>query len=279
MEVMSVIFGCMVMVAMLFLFVSMFNLLNTDSNQRPRAKIFPEHLLRRIGVIDENDKLELYKHALKEEVDIYVELHNRLFNIKNVEDFEEVRKDIFTKLRGFHSMPISPLLDAYKCFSDAKIPTKEELNMQNLTIPSELLSEIELITEDCTDILYTGSRFICNPPVMDTDLDIVLLTNDIQTVHDTLINMGYTWCGEHYDETDFIALRKGTINAILVQDVDVFESWQYATEIATRLNLKSKDKRIKLFKLVREEYVKDKLVSKISLKHSIQEYRGIMNVR
>lgn len=110
----------------------------------------------------------------------------------------------------------------------------------------------------------SGSRVVCNPPVMDTDFDIVVLlkhADDCKYIEDE----GYKYTvptkedgyelqeietegtNEHWLRT----YRKGEINLICLIDPIRFGRWKLATEIAKTLNLESRDDRIALFALVK----------------------------
>lgn len=97
--------------------------------------------------------------------------------------------------------------------------------------------------------LRTGSREICDPPVMDTDVDIVAL--DVKhELGSALRKCGYkqtTPTQEGYDETDFITYRNGEVNLIVVHDKGSFSAWIAATAAAKQLNIKSKKERVRLF--------------------------------
>jgi hypothetical protein len=99
----------------------------------------------------------------------------------------------------------------------------------------------------------TGSRYICNPPVMDTDNDTVILVNGYYDWDEMLYNEGWEDCGTDYDsmDGDFRAYRKGEENYIVTEDEDFFFSYVKATEGAKALNLLNKEDRIKLFAAVR----------------------------
>ena len=99
----------------------------------------------------------------------------------------------------------------------------------------------------------TGSRYICNPPVMDTDNDTVILVNGYYNWEEMLPNEGWEDCGIDYDnmDGDFRAYRKGEENYIVTEDEDFFFSYVKATEGAKALHLLNKEDRIKLFSAIR----------------------------
>ena len=134
--------------------------------------------------------------------------------------------------------------------------------IQKTTVPY-FLSKFALATST------TGSRVICNPPVMDTDFDVVVLlgcADDTQYIEDE----GYIYTIpelKEYDVTDvetdgsnehwIKTYRKGDINLICLIDPTRFGRWKLATAIATRFNLQSRDDRVDLFKFIKEhqEYI------------------------
>lgn len=89
----------------------------------------------------------------------------------------------------------------------------------------------------------TGSRVICNPPVMETDADFVVLD---QAGVLNLRSWAEATTDSEYDGGTH-TFRLGEVNLIVVDDGDDFKRWKVATQIATRLNLTSKPERIALF--------------------------------
>jgi hypothetical protein len=98
----------------------------------------------------------------------------------------------------------------------------------------------------------TGSRYICNPPVADTDRDTVILVNGYYDYDELLekegwvesINDGYKSGGR------FVSYRKGIDNYIVTEEPDFFNEYVIATEVAKMLNLQKKEDRIALFQKV-----------------------------
>lgn len=94
----------------------------------------------------------------------------------------------------------------------------------------------------------TGSRYICNPPVMDTDNDTVFLVNGYYDYASILLNDGWEDCGECYElPGEFRAFRKGEENYICTEDEKFFDAYVKATDGAKALNLLKKEDRITLF--------------------------------
>lgn len=115
----------------------------------------------------------------------------------------------------------------------------------------------------------TGSRYVCNPPVMDTDFDVVVLlkkAEDVVYIEDE----GYVYTvpeandGYEANEIETAGLnghwlktyRKGEINLICLIDPTRFGRWKLATDIAKRFNMTSRDDRVELFAMIKshQEY-------------------------
>lgn len=111
--------------------------------------------------------------------------------------------------------------------------------------------EIDEIISSVDDFHETGSRFICNPPVMDTDEDYALLaTNDkYDNTRKLLIKLGYQTNSEEYDGQDggFESWKKGNINFILTKCSKFFIRHGTATQLCKELNLLKKEDRILVF--------------------------------
>lgn len=95
----------------------------------------------------------------------------------------------------------------------------------------------------------TGSNYICNPPVTDTDIDEMFLVRDIGHTIDVLESNGWKICGneEGYGDTQWVAFRKGKENALLTQSPVYFNNFLKATQEAKKRNLLDKKDRIALF--------------------------------
>ncbi len=111
----------------------------------------------------------------------------------------------------------------------------------------------------------TGSRVICNPPVMDTDFDVVVLLHqaeDVQFIEDE----GYTFTEPTGGEEDYAVdgvvtegsnehwiktYRKGDINLICLIDATRFGRWKLATAICKRLNILDRPTRVDIFAMVK----------------------------
>ena len=106
----------------------------------------------------------------------------------------------------------------------------------------------------------TGSRVICNPPVMDTDEDYVFIWSGETDAR--LREAGYIVSqeveGKKYRNSSVIqAYRKGNVNLIAVADETNYERWYLATRVATKMNLLDKTHRVILFQLITEGRIRD----------------------
>lgn len=118
----------------------------------------------------------------------------------------------------------------------------------NLEIPYD-------IKELALDAFVSGSRVICNPPVTDTDLDVVVLV-DVGTAPVEFLDLGYADASGDYavgmqTSRAFTSFRRGEVNLVVTSDPVLFERYKLATEWATKLNLKSKRDRAQFFELVK----------------------------
>lgn len=106
-----------------------------------------------------------------------------------------------------------------------------------------------MILQNQFHFMRTGSREICNPPPMDTDVDLVVLDKDYK-LDAILIKNGYsctTNCDDEYGDTDFETYRNGEVNIIVIHTAQQFMAWKVATAAAKQLNLMEKHQRIGLF--------------------------------
>lgn len=105
------------------------------------------------------------------------------------------------------------------------------------------------------EMFLTGSRVICDPPVLDTDTDLVVLIEETMQadVVALLGEEGFTFIREYADRPG-LSLKKetpdGVLNIILTGDNATYERWRAATALATKLKLNRKEDRIELFSVV-----------------------------
>jgi len=108
----------------------------------------------------------------------------------------------------------------------------------------------------------TGSSYVCNPPVLDTDYDVVMLAKNKKgrALRKAMDNLGFCMegssskygPGSKYSPSSgkFNSWRKGRMNIILTQDKSFYQAFVGATLVAKRLNLLSKEDRITLFEAI-----------------------------
>ena len=112
------------------------------------------------------------------------------------------------------------------------------------------------LDEDILKWRPTGSFYICNPQVLNTDKDYIVLVKDLNTSQPKLQELGYVPSVSDSDEYDleteggFMCYRKDDINLIVTEDEKFFDKFWEATCVAKQLNLKEKHDRIYLFKYV-----------------------------
>lgn len=126
----------------------------------------------------------------------------------------------------------------------------EVVGMTRTNSLRELVGDVIL-----TEIHPTGSRYICEPAVLDTDEDYIIYVeeDDLKDVVNHLKDYGWEPCGEKLYETSVtVVVRKDELNLILINDYSQFKLWVLATETAKKLNLIKKPDRITLFKAFRE---------------------------
>ena len=94
----------------------------------------------------------------------------------------------------------------------------------------------------------TGSREVCNPPVMDTDVDFVVLYKGSPMDIEDAGWMDTTGSDEAYGHSlTFRTYRSGEVNLIVVGEDIEFTKWLIATVAAKALNMRDKHQRIELF--------------------------------
>lgn len=112
-----------------------------------------------------------------------------------------------------------------------------------------------------TSFFYTGSSVICNPPVLDTDIDIMFLTEDSKTFEMELKEASWQACGlEEYEETEdscWKAYRKDKLNYLFTDNKEYYDQFQAATLDAKEKNLLRKEDRIALFDTYLNKFKKD----------------------
>lgn len=111
----------------------------------------------------------------------------------------------------------------------------------------------------------TGSRYTVQPAVLTTDDDWLVLVDSLQVVKEYMDSqppepwLGWPWdqCTHAYnpdvEDADFIAWRNETtgVNLIVTDDPTFYLRSVSATLLAAKLNLKTKEERIALFRAIK----------------------------
>lgn len=95
----------------------------------------------------------------------------------------------------------------------------------------------------------TGSAYICDPPVSDTDIDYLVLTDDKSDFLDEASRKGWSvHSDDDYPECDdFVSVRKGRINLIVTEDLYFYGRFRTATELCREINVLEKSRRVEIF--------------------------------
>ena len=117
----------------------------------------------------------------------------------------------------------------------------------------------------------TGSNYICHPPVINTDIDYVVYTKNMDELIEILKSEGWSPSAtKEYDiEGDFMSLKKRSmsifpeasnesqplIDLIITDNEKLFSAFISATRIAKELNLRVKDDRVELFRIVKDSFL------------------------
>jgi hypothetical protein len=107
-------------------------------------------------------------------------------------------------------------------------------------------------TDNLVSFQETGSNYICNPPVINTDIDYIVLVNDLEKAHTTLIKY-WDYTSLEYEEMagdNFKCYRTGQYNLIVTQDVQWYLRFSAATEYCKKKNVLKKEERIMYFELI-----------------------------
>lgn len=99
----------------------------------------------------------------------------------------------------------------------------------------------------------TGSSVTCDPPVLDTDKDYVIIVDEdkLGEILLSLLDDGYSYDSTiKYPGTDFTSLRKGNINLIMTSSWDFYNKFQLATNLCKKLNVKMKHNRVAIFQAI-----------------------------
>jgi hypothetical protein len=133
-------------------------------------------------------------------------------------------------------------------------------------------SAVEYLHKAGVKFFRTGSREMCDPPPMDTDVDFVVLDPELIVYEDLVNNYGFKHCQQEphninpdyglEDNEDFVALRCGEVNIIIVYEKLNYNSWLFATAFVkstptlTKECRLDKHKRVVAFKRAKQNYLR-----------------------
>lgn len=104
------------------------------------------------------------------------------------------------------------------------------------------------------DFLLTGSRYVCDPPVMDTDIDIVIVWS-----LETDIKLREAGFASSEDDPSVVYNNSSVVNCyrrdqfnILATYQEKYYLWKKYNDVATALNLREKEQRVALAQIITE---------------------------
>lgn len=111
-----------------------------------------------------------------------------------------------------------------------------------------------LVLQSClpeAKISPTGSRFICNPPTLYTDIDFVVYSKS--NLDSELIKIGFKKQPHSmsYGEPTFASWRNRKVNIIITDSLEFYERFVVATHLCRQVNVYLKVDRISVFKAIR----------------------------
>ena len=110
----------------------------------------------------------------------------------------------------------------------------------------------------CLEWHEVGSRVTCDPPVMDTDRDVLCVVKDWREFLNAATHDGFSVGGsvpaneleQRKEQTLFTSMKRGEDNLIVTDDAVFAKRFLVATRLAKRLNLRLKADRLALFQAV-----------------------------
>lgn len=120
--------------------------------------------------------------------------------------------------------------------------------------------DIQSLLDRCIEWHQVGSRVTCDPPVTDTDNDILCLVDTSELKQFLLFAAagGFELAGSvpaseldvSIERSKFVSLKRDDINLIVTADSEFAQRFMVATWIAKQLNLRVKADRIDLFQFI-----------------------------
>lgn len=113
----------------------------------------------------------------------------------------------------------------------------------------------EILVTLYTECFRTGSSVICSPPVLTTDIDVMMHTKNVVSLYEYLLDNGWEPSkGDYSSDTGPVrcwhSFRKGEYNLLITDDLEYYSKFEEATIVATKLNLLNKTDRIYLFNYI-----------------------------
>lgn len=150
----------------------------------------------------------------------------------------------------------------------------------HLTIKPRLNRLKKLLPE--ARIHPAGSRYVCSPPVMRTDIDFLVYTEKSTETFLTLVEAGYkksevaSYRGMT-DSSEFDAWRKGAVNLIVTSSLHYAETFQTATSICKTYNVREKWHRVIIHETLRGNDLIGDSISDLMppLRQLILPFRGV----
>lgn len=95
----------------------------------------------------------------------------------------------------------------------------------------------------------TGSRYICNPAPTDTDDDTVVLWEEgtLNKAIDVYLDAGWKMGGSYIPGNKWQSFKLNELNHIVTDNLEYYQKFITATNVAKRLNLLKKEDRVVLF--------------------------------
>lgn len=114
---------------------------------------------------------------------------------------------------------------------------------------SEALKEL---LRECKAWHLVGSRITCDPPVENTDIDILCEVASVAKFTQAAEDQGWELAGSNVDggefsRSPFKSMSDGQVNLIVTEDADFASRFMVATRLAKRFNLLAKEDRVALF--------------------------------
>jgi hypothetical protein len=106
-------------------------------------------------------------------------------------------------------------------------------------------------------IYPTGSRYVCSPPVLTTDIDFLVLSE--KNIANQLHTLKYHTRGPDYEagignQWNFQTYRRGVINLIVTNSSEFILRHVVATHLCKRENLRLKDARVLVHRVIRDDW-------------------------